>query len=358
MIRLLLSFAIGMATMCELAYAEPHAWVFISHLKQRKIATYERDLRTGQLHYRSQVTCPAEPAIMATSPDGRTLLVSFRSTGQLASFRIDPRDGTLTRLSVSAGGADPAYLQPDRTGRFLLTAYYVANKVTVHQVAADGRIAAEPLQTVPTAPRAHGIAIDHDNRLAFVTHTGGNRIYQFHFSSTDGRLIPAATPFVTAAPGAHPRHIMLHPTDRWAYINNEAGDSLSVYRVNPRSVMLTHEQTVSTIPDDFDGQNNSTARCEITSDGRFVYVANRGHDSIAGFAVDEQTGHVRSLGQFPSEKTPRSLTIDPSARFLYAAGEASGRVAAYTIGEEGVLRRFATYDVGPVPWCVLAVDTP
>jgi 6-phosphogluconolactonase len=96
----------------------------------------------------------------------------------------------------------------------------------------------------------------------------------------------------------------------------------------------------------------------MTADGRFVYVANRGHDSLAGFAIDQQTGRVRALGQTATEQTPRSFTIDPSGRFLYAAGEGSGRIAAYRIEPDGALNRLSTYDPGPVPWCVLAVDVP
>ena len=87
-------------------------------------------------------------------------------------------------------------------------------------------------------------------------------------------------------------------------------------------------------------------------------MANRGHDSIAGFAIEPDTGRVTSLGQTPTEATPRSFTIDPRGRFLYAAGQSSGRIAAYRIADDGRLDHFATYDSGPVSWWVTAVDTP
>lgn len=96
----------------------------------------------------------------------------------------------------------------------------------------------------------------------------------------------------------------------------------------------------------------------MTPDGRFVYVANRGHDSIAGFSVDGNTGRLTSLGQTPTEQTPRSFTISPDGRFLYAAGQASGRVAAFRILSTGQLERFATCESGPVSWWALAIDTP
>ncbi len=345
-----------LSIVCSVVRAESPGWLFVSLLNARKIVTCERDAKSGLVTRRDELDCPAEPAILSASPDRRTLFASFRSTGQLASFTIDPETGRLTPRSVVDGGADPAYLQSDRTGRYLLSAYYQANKVTVHAIARDGSLSALPLQTVPTAEKAHGIGLDTGNRMVFVTHTGANRIYQFQFDQAVGRLTAATVPFTSTPTDYHPRHIALHPTNRWAYVNNEAGDSLSVYEVEREAARLTRIQTISTLPDDFDGAGNSTARCEMTPDGRSVYVANRGHDSIAGFAVEPGTGRVTSLGQFPTEKTPRSFTIESSGRFLYVAGEASGRIAVYRIMDNGALQPLETCAVGPVAWSVLAVD--
>ena len=340
------------------AQAESHSWLFVSLLRAKTIVTFQRDAETGALQRRGETTCPAEPAFLSVSPDRKTLFASYRSTGQLASFRIDPANGKLEPLSVVAGGEDPAYVLADRTGRFLLSAYYLANKVTVHRLGPDGSISAEALQTIATAEKAHGFAIDSANRIAFVPHTGGNRIYQFRFDAQSGRLSASQPAFTSTPEEDHPRHIALHPSDRWAYVSNEAGDSVGVFAVDRKRGTLRRIQTMSTLPADFDGSTNATARCEITPDGKFVYIANRGHDSLAGFAVDPQTGKVRSLGQTPTEKTPRSFTIEPRGKFLYAAGESSGRLAAYRIGADGQLAPLATYESGPVSWWALAVDTP
>ena len=332
-------------------------WLFVSLLQEKTIVTFERDVDSGTLIRRGRTVCPAEPAIMSASGNGELLFVSLRSTGQLASYRIDSSTGDLKLLSTVDGGDDPAYLQTDRTGQFLFTAYYAANKVTVHRVLPDGRLSDTPLQTVPTAARAHGIAVDTENRAVFVPHTGANRIYQFHFDSKKGQLKAAARPFLTTPDSHHPRHLMLHPSDRWAYSSDEAGDSISVYDVDPAQATLKRKQTVSTIPADFDGSKNSTARCEITPNGRFIYVANRGHDSIAGFAIDQSNGMVRSLGQFPTEPTPRSFSISADGRHLYAAGQASGRLVVYRIGDTGVLQDIGRFESGPVSWSALCVDT-
>lgn len=330
-------------------------WLFVTLLQKKQIVTFERHSESGRLTRLGTTDCPAEPACMAASPDRRTLFVSFRSTGELASFRIDQSDGGLRLLSVASGGDDPAYLLPDRTGRFLLSAYYQSNKVCVHAVTAGGEISPKPLQTVPTAEKAHGVVLDSRNRIAFVPHTGANRIHQFHFDPQAGQLSASDPPFAATNDADHPRHIALHPSDSWAYVSNEAGDSLGVFEVS-ESGTLRRMQTVSSLPDGFDGARNSTARLEMTPDGRFVYVANRGHDSIAGFAIDQATGRATSLGQTPTEQTPRSFSIESKGRYLYAAGQGSGRVAAFRIGRDGSLKRIQTIDAGPIAWWAQAVD--
>ena len=272
----MLAAVVSLMVVANLEAADSGSWLFLSLLEEKQIVTFERDPGSGGLTRRLETDCPAEPACMGVSPDRGTLFVSFRSTGELASFRIDPSTGSLTAISIVAGGEDPAYLLPDHSGRFLLSAYYQANKVDVHAIDGDGSISDEPLQTIPTAEKAHGIALDSTNSIAFVPHTGANRVYQFRFDARSGRLSPNNTPFTSTPAVDHPRHIALHPSDRWAYTSNEAGDSIGVFSVDTDAGTLERMQTLSTLPDRFDGSQNSTARCEMTPDGRFVYVANRG----------------------------------------------------------------------------------
>lgn len=332
------------------------SWLFVSLLEDKSIVTFERDTKSGELTRRHTTKCPAEPACMAASSDGKTLFVSLRSTGQLASFGVDNKTGELTPLNVVDGGADPAYLLPDAGGRFLLSAYYAAAKVSVHRIGPSGKLSTKPLQTIKTAEKAHGIVLASNNQFALVPHTGPDRIYQFRFDAKRGRLSANQPTYLSTPKGDHPRHIAMHPSERWAYVSNEASDSIGVLSFDRKSGTLKHIQSVSSLPPDFDGTKNSTARCEMTPDGRFVYVANRGHDSIACFAIDQSTGLVKSLGQVTTEQTPRSFTIDPTGRFLYAAGQGSGRIAAFRIRTDGTLTCLATYKSGPVSWWALAID--
>ena len=129
-----------------------------------------------------------------------------------------------------------------------------------------------------------------------------------------------------------------------------------MYTLDEVTKCLTLQQSVSSVPDDFDANQNSTSRCLMIPDGRVLYVANRGHDSIAGFTIDQASGRLKRISVTPTEANPRSFTITRDGRHLYAAGEASDRVTGYRITGSGELTRFSTVESGPVSWAILAVD--
>ena len=250
-VSLMLLFGSGLTACGE-------SFVFVSLLQERKIVTFHRSIESGELEHHHVTDCPAEPAFTAASSDGRILFVSLRSSGQLAAFRIDPANGQLSLINVVDGGDDPAFLITDRSGKFLLTAYYVSDQVTVHSVASNGRLSEAPVHSVATADNAHGIAIDSKNQAVYVSHTGANRIDQFRFDAQAGNLTPLDPPFVTAKPGQNPRHVILHPSDRWAYCSNEAGgsveDGASMYTRDEVTKRLTLQQSVSSLPEEFRSQ--------------------------------------------------------------------------------------------------------
>src|SRR5262249_10127381 len=148
-------------------------------------------------------------------------------------------------------------------------------------------------------------------------------VYQFRLDAATGKLTDAGK-----APGgaekAGPRHLAFHPTQNLAFTSDEEGSSITAYRFDPASG-LKPLQTLSTLPADFKGAN-TTAEVKVHPGGKFVWVSNRGHDSLAGFAIDE-SGKLTALGQTPTEKTPRSFDVTPDGRFVLAAGEGSGKLA-------------------------------
>lgn len=333
--------------------SQGETFVYVSMAPEQKVQVFRLDSDDGKLTLVEAVALEGAPGALAVDPDKKYLFASVRGNSTLASFRIDPVTGKLKPLSTAAlpKGENAAFVATDRTGRFLLSASYSAGKVVVHRLN-EGRIETPPVQTVTTAQTAHSIATDRENRWVFVPHVAPNAVYQFQFDAATGKLTEAGK-----APGgadkAGPRHLAFHPTQNLAFTSDEAGSSITAYRFDPASG-LKPIQTHSTLPPDFKS-GNSTAEVKAHPNGKFVWVSNRGHDSLAGFAIDG-TGKLSALGQTPTEKTPRSFEIDPDGRFVFGAGEGSGKLAVYRVDpESGKLTRLHTYEVGKSLTWALAV---
>jgi 6-phosphogluconolactonase (cycloisomerase 2 family) len=333
-------------------------FAYVSLAKDRKIAVYRIEPATGVLMHLADAPCEGEPAALVANPARTSLFASLRPEGKLVAFRIDPRAGTLMHVNTIEAGPDPAHLSTDKDGRFLLAAYYVAGKVAVHAIEEGGSLNPQPVKTVPTAEKAHAILLDRDNRFAFAPHTGPNVIFQFAFNAKTGELTPGSPAKLATPESTGPRHIVFHPQLDVAYVSNEQGGSVTAYRFDNTSGSLSVVQTVSTLPAGF-SQRNACAEIKIHPTGKFLYVSNRGHDSIARFQVDGRSGQLTALGHTSTERTPRSFDLDPAGTFLYVCGEATDRLVAYRIDQEaGSLAQTATYSVGKTPWWIAIVDVP
>jgi 6-phosphogluconolactonase len=331
--------------------------VYISAAGEKRIAVYHLDRATGKLTHHSDAKLDGEPGALVADPGRHYLFAALRAEGKLAAFRIDAGTGALTHVNTVAAGPDPAHVSTDAAGRFLLTAYYVDAKVTVHAIGKDGALGEKPLQSIATADKAHAIVPDPSGRFVFVPHTGPDAIFQFHFDAKTGRLSANEPARLTTPKGTGPRHLVFHPKLSVAYVANEQGGSVTAYALDGKAGTLRSLQTVSTLPKDFAG-TNACAEIRVHPSGKFHFVSNRGHDSIAVFALDAE-GKLSAVGQEPTEKTPRSFDVDPSGKYLLAAGEASGRLAAYAVdGITGRLKRLAVYESGKNLWWVLIVDLP
>src|SRR5882762_4486997 len=151
---------------------------------------------------------------------------------------------------------------------------------------------------------------------------GPNVIMQFRFDQNTGRLTPNAPSRVEQADLVGPRHYCFHPTRDLVYFSNEQGCSVSLYRLDGTAGTLSGVQTASTLPDGYSARN-TCSQIHLTPSGEFLYVGNRGHNSIAGFAVDSATGHLTAIGHVSTEAVPSAFGLDPAGNFLFTAGTAS-----------------------------------
>jgi 6-phosphogluconolactonase (cycloisomerase 2 family) len=336
---------------------------------ENKIAAFAMDADTGHLTPQAEVPAVGGPAVLAISPNRHVLYVGHRVQPAISSFRIDHQTGGLAPQGTVSLEHAPAFLATDGTGKYLLSAYYQGGYVAVHPLAEDGAVGAPSLDRLATATGAHAIQTDPSNQYAFVPHIarlndnvlepprdapGPNVILQFKFDVHTGNLTPNSPFQVEPAERLGPRHYCFHPTQDLVYFSNEQGSSVSSYRLDPAAGTLSAVQTISTLPDGYTARN-TCSQIHLVPSAKFLYVANRGHNSIAGFAADT-SGWLTANGHISTERVPSNFILDPEGRFVFAAGSESGRLASYRINDEtGTLRRLATYTLGRRPMGMLAI---
>jgi len=306
------------------------------------------DLSTGAL---TEAGTPAEsvsPSFLALHPSGRFLYAvnetggSAKEEGGVSAFAIDARTGGLTFLNrQSSRGGSPCHLALDAKGRHVLVANYGGGSVAVLPVRSSGRLDAATTfvqhegHSVDSGrqkgPHAHWVDLDTANRHAFVADLGLDQVLVYKYDAAKGGLTPHQPPAARVAPAAGPRHAAFHPGGRHFYVINELSSTVTAFSYDPAAGALSELQTLSTLPAGYAGQS-FTAEIAVRPDGRFLYGSNRGHDSIAIFAIDAATGKLTPAGhQSTLGKKPRSFAIDPTGAYLLAANQDSDQVAVFRI---------------------------
>jgi len=334
--------------------------VYITVSGEGRIARFSMDEITGALTPGEDVALSGRPAYTAIDPSGKYMYVARKENFRITTFSINTTSGDLTELGTVSIDADPAYISTDATGRWLFSASYFNGYVGVHPIEPNGVATNPPVEWLTTGMRAHCIHADPSNRFVFVSHIfregAPNAIFQFRFDAATGALTPNDPDRCAPKGPDGPRHFRFHPTKNIVYVSNEQGCSITVYAMDSNAGTLSPLQTISTLPEDWAGESKCS-QIRLTPDGKFLYAPNRGHDTIAEFAIDPDTGLLTAMGRAIAEKNPRAFEIDPAGRFLLSAGHASGRLAVYSIDENaGGLTRTATHELGDVPMWVTIME--
>jgi 6-phosphogluconolactonase len=329
------------------------------------------DAATGRLERLRVVGGVANPSFLALHPDGRHLYsVNGGNASGVSAFALDPASGDLTFLNrESSQGENPAHVSVDRDGRYVAVANFTGGTVALFPIGPDGRLApasdvvshAGPPGPHPTRqdrPHPHQIPMDPGGPFALVNDLGLDRTYVYRLDRQPGKLVPNDPPFATATPGAGPRHLDFHPSRRFVYVLDEIDSTIQGYAYDGQRGALAPIERVSTLPDGW-SDDNSTAQIVVHPSGRFVYASNRGHDSIAIFAVDEASGRLAAAGHEPTQgRTPRNFNVDPSGRFLLAANQDSDTVVPFRIDPAtgGLTPTGQVVEAGS-PSCVVFLDS-
>jgi 6-phosphogluconolactonase len=287
-----------------------------------------------------------------------------RPGGLVSAFKIDGSTGRLTPINhQSSAGAGPCHLTLDKQGRHAFVANYGGGSVAVLPIAADGRLGAATAVVQHTGssvhperqnrPHAHCVTLDSSNRFAFVCDLGLDKILAYRFDAAKGTLTPNAPAFTPVKPGSGPRHMVFRPDGRFAYVANELTSTISAFEYDARAGALKEVQTVSTLPEHFDGPNTA-AEIDVHPSGRWVYVSNRGHNSVVLFASDRERGTLTYVEeQGTGGAKPRHFGIAPSAEYLAIGNQDSDTVLACRVDAgNGRLRPSGIFASVPSPACI------
>lgn len=317
------------------------------------IFTFDLDPQTGKLAPVSIASGVHNPSYLAIHPTQK-YLYSVSETGDspdersggAAAFRIQP-DGSLALLNQQVThGAAPCYVSTDRTGRWLFAANYHSATLTIFPIQANGALspACQVIQHEghsvfsPNQDRAHAHSIlpDPANRFVLAADLGMDQVRIYRFDPTNGQL--AFHGSAVMRPGAGPRHIVFHPNQRWVYISNELDSTVTAFEWDTQAGNLAEMGTLPTLPlfpADVEAPANAVADLHLTPDGRFLYVSNRGHNSLARFAVDAASGALTPLGHTPSGGNgPRGFAISPDGRRLLCAHQFTNNVFVFEIDQQ------------------------
>jgi 6-phosphogluconolactonase len=328
------------------------------------------DSKTGTLIPKQRTTDVEHPFFLVISPDGRFLYsIDAEKFGDaddefVAAYAIQGRSGKLERLNQqSAKGTASCYLDIDSTGKTVVLSNYSTGSVAALPVQADGSLGEatsfvqhEGSSVNPKrqkAPYAHSIVISPDNRFALAADLGIDKVLIYRLDAAVSKLsVNTAQASVSVDPGSGPRHLTFHPNGKSVYLINELKNTVTFFAYEPQSGKLTTQQTISTLPADFDGVTH-TADVKITPNGKFLYGTNRGHDSIACYRIGDD-GMLSLVKIEPSlGKGPQNLLITPDGQWLICANMPGNSVVVFRINSEtGELTATGEPISMPMPSCI------
>jgi 6-phosphogluconolactonase len=335
---------------------------YTTKTSSKGIYSFHFDTATGQLTAIGIAAETRDPSWVAVHP-GRKFLYAANEAGKastVSAFAVDAKSGKLTLLNqIPSLGEDPCYLSFDKTGKYLLVANYSSGTSAVFPILADGRLgehtafvkdqgATGPNKERQEAPHAHWIETSPDNRFALVADLGLDEVLVYKFDATRGTLTPNEPAFARLKAGSGPRHAVVYPNGKFVFAVSELSSTATSFAYDAKKGTLKETGTASTLPPGFSGRND-VAEAAVHPNGKFLYVSNRGNDSIAILSIDPGNRTLAPAGGIPTGgKEPRHFAIDPSGKYLLAENQFSNNIVVFKI-DPGTGGLTATGQVVEVP---------
>ena len=327
------------------------------------------DLGSGELTAVGKLAGQKNPSFLAIHPNKKFLYAvneignyNGEKAGGVSAYAIDSESGALTFLNQqSSKGGAPCHLSVDATGRNVLVANYTSGSVASLPIARNGRLrkanafvqhtGSSVLVPRQSAPHGHSINVSPGNKFAVAADLGLDKVLVYRFDAKKGALTPAG--FAKVAPGAGPRHFAFHPNGKYGYVINEITLTVTAFGWDEGQGRLNELQTITTLPEKR-AKGMSTAEVQVHPSGKFLYGSNRGHNTIAVFAIDPMTGELKAVQhQSTLGKTPRNFGLDPTGQFLIVANQSSGDIFTFRINQAtGKLTPTGHKIEIPMPVCV------
>ncbi len=325
------------------------------------IYSFTLDTEEKQIRNVKAVAELNNPTYVNISNDNKVLyaVVKEGDKGGVASFSINNQTGELTELSRQVTeGASPCHVSVDKRNQQVVTANYHRGTVEAYLVNEDGTV--NPSTSImqhegqgpherQEKPHTHFSGFTPDERFVVAVDLGIDKVITYKIDN--GTLTEAHTLLVKA--GSGPRHITFHPNGKYAYVMTELSNEVIALSYNAETGIFTELQYIAAIPEDFT-ENSQGSAIHISSDGRFVYAGNRGHNSIAVFRVNEETGELALVEYTSTEGNwPRDFALDPTESFIIASNEESGNLVLFARDKETGRLSVIQSDVAvPYPVCV------
>lgn len=318
---------------------------------------------TGKLSEPTLAAEIASPGFLAKSPDGKFLYATCGvDKGSLAAYAIG-EDDSLTLLNTKpTGDGGAAHVSVGATGKLLFSAQYGGGSAAAFKIADDGSIGEQtslvehsgsgPNESRQKAPHPHWSGVSPDNRFLFIPDLGTDKVEIYKIDHESGSI--ASHGAGVTVPGGGPRHMKFSKDGSKVYLLNELLMSITVFDYDAEAGTMTAGQTISTLPEGLQEIPNKASEIRVHPSGKFVYAANRGHDSIAAFSIDDSTGELKFVEREAIRGSwPRNFNIDPSGKWLIVAGRYSNTLSVFEIDQEtGNLLFTGEIKNTPAPICL------
>ncbi len=335
------------------------------------IEIYRFNTQSGKLQYFATAAGIKNPSYLRISDDGRRLyavneLTEFHglAQGAITSFAIDPESGKLNLINqIPSHGQAPCYLELSKNEHFVLANNYLGGTAISVPILPNGSLGdpvsiirfkgSGPVKGRQEASHVHSINLNPQNTFAIVADLGSDQLSVLRFDSVKGSLQILQEKTVCLSPGSGPRHVAFSKDGKFVYVANELNSTVDAFLFDPASGSMEHLQTLRTIPQDF-SRKNYPADIHLSPDGQFLYLSNRGHESIAIFRVDQKSGLLKRSAEVPVYGSwPRNFTLSAKGKWLIVANQKSKNLVVFKRNaQDGLLEKRWEIHTKATPACV------